>query len=258
MKNGLVDDATTEGLEFATFLASLRSLHDDLKPVFQSEVEQYLQTVPLLPTQFMYVHDIRSGRFFHKGFDRCLGYDLSELTADFIVRFIHPADRSMYFTMSKALLSFVLGNAPGLAPFATTFQMNYRVQKADGTYIAILRQSTPFIINQQHEVVAHLSICTDISLIATSSRINWHLAGPLSDMFPPFLQDYLQRTQPLFSEREQDILRLVGQGLSSQEIGDRLFISINTVNTHRKSLMKKANVNKTVDLIAHARELGYI
>lgn len=258
MKNGLVDATTPEGLEFVTFLNSLRSLHDDLKPIFQSEVEQYLQTVPLLPTQFMYIHDIRSGRFFHKGFDSCLGYELSDLTADFIVRFIHPADRSTYFTLSKALLSFVLGNAPYLAPFLTTFQMNYRVQKADGTYITILRQSTPFIINQQNEVVAHLSICTDISLVTTSSRINWHLAGPRSETFPQFLRDYLQRTQPLFSEREQDILRLVGQGLSSQEIGDRLFISVNTVNTHRKSLMKKANVNKTIDLIAHAREHGYM
>lgn len=248
---------TGEGEAFVSFLDDLKSHYDDLKPVNQPEIEQYLTNIQLWGNQFVYVHDMRSGRFFHKGFGSCLGYELDELTADFFVRNLHPADRSVYFNVSKALVSFVINNAPDLIPFSSSFQMNYRVQKADGTYISILRQSTPFIKNEKNEVEAYLSFCTDISAISESSRINWTVLGPKSETFPRFLAEHLHQKRSLFSDREQEILTLIITGLSSAEIGGRLFISANTVNTHRKNLMRKAGVNKTIDLIAFARENGY-
>lgn len=247
-----------EGVAFVSFLENLQSHYNDLKPVSAHEIEVYLRNVPVWHNQFLYIHHIRSGRFYHKGFDECLGYTLDELTADFFVRNIHPADRSTYFNVSKAMLSFVLHNAGDLVPFVSTFQINYRVRKQDGTYISVLRQNTPFIKNEQGEVEAYISFCTDISLISDSTRMKWTIDGPKSETFPQFLHDHLNQQQPLFSDREQHILTLVGRGLSSMTISEQLFISINTVNTHRKSLMKKANVNKTIDLIAYARENGYI
>ncbi|HEX8427601.1 LuxR C-terminal-related transcriptional regulator [Hymenobacter sp.] len=254
MKQVVVD----EGAAFVTFLEELRFHYDDLRPDSASRIEEYLATVPVWPNQFLYIHDIASGQFYHKGFAECLGYELDELTADFFVRNIHPADRSTYFNVSKALLSFVLAHAAELVPFISTFQMNYRVRRLDGRYITVLRQNTPFLKNANNEVVAYLSFCTDISLITDTNRIKWNVEGPKSETFPQFLHNHLHQQQPLFSEREQHILRLVGQGLSSTAISEKLFISINTVNTHRKSLMKKANVNKTIDLIAYAQENGYI
>ncbi len=253
---------TGEGQAFVSFLENLKSPADESLPVAppstpRPEIAQYLATVQLWSSQFAYIHDVRTNRFFHKGFDTCLGFALDELTADFFVRNLHPADRSTYFNISKALLSFVIHNAPDLVPFTSGFQINYRVQKADGTYISILRQSTPFIKNEKNEVEAYLSICTDISLIADSNRINWTILGPKSETFPRFLAEHLQQKRSLFSDRELEILTLIISGSSSTDISEQLFISANTVNTHRKSLMRKANVNKTVDLIAFARENGY-
>lgn len=256
-KNSTAAADAGEGRAFVSFLDDLKSHYDDLKPVNQPEIEQYLTTVQLWGNQFVYIHDMRSGRFFYKGFDTCLGYEFDELTADFFVRNLHPADRSTYFNVSKALVSFVINNAPDLVPFSSSFQMNYRVLKADGTYISILRQSTPFIKNEKNEVEAYLSFCTDISAISESSRVNWTILGPKSETFPRFLAEHLHQKRSLFSDREQEILTLIIGGSSSAEIGEQLFISANTVNTHRKSLMRKASVNKTIDLIAFARENGY-
>ena len=45
-----------------------------------------------------------------------------------------------------------------------------------------------------------------------------------------------------FSERELDVLRLLGGQLSQREIGDVLFISFNTVKTHSKSIYRKLGV----------------
>lgn len=49
----------------------------------------------------------------------------------------------------------------------------------------------------------------------------------------------------LLSEREKNILKLVTLGLTSFEIADKLFLSIHTINTHRKNISKKLGI-KTV------------
>ena len=63
--------------------------------------------------------------------------------------------------------------------------------------------------------------------------------------------------EPL-SQRELDILRLISQGLSNQEIGDRLFLAVNTVKGHNRVLFDKLQVERRTEAIARARELGLI
>ena len=54
---------------------------------------------------------------------------------------------------------------------------------------------------------------------------------------------------PLISRREKEVLLLIADGLTNAEIAGKLFISIATVNTHRKSLLAKFKVNNTAGLI---------
>ncbi len=61
-----------------------------------------------------------------------------------------------------------------------------------------------------------------------------------------------------FSEREIDVLRLLGGELSQREIGEALFISFNTVKTHSKSVYRKLGVGQRHDAVARARELDLI
>lgn len=54
------------------------------------------------------------------------------------------------------------------------------------------------------------------------------------------------------TEREIEILKFISEGLSNKEIGDQLFISHRTVDTHRTNLMKKLNVHNIAGLIRFA------
>ncbi len=54
------------------------------------------------------------------------------------------------------------------------------------------------------------------------------------------------------SDREQDVLELVAQGLSSKEIAARLNIAVNTVNTHRKSITRKTGIKSVAGLAVYA------
>nr|NQU91055.1 response regulator transcription factor [Bacteroidota bacterium] len=54
------------------------------------------------------------------------------------------------------------------------------------------------------------------------------------------------------SLREMEVLKLFGEGHTNQEIADKLFISIRTVETHKNNIMKKINLRTTVDLVKFA------
>lgn len=54
------------------------------------------------------------------------------------------------------------------------------------------------------------------------------------------------------SDREQEVLELVAKGLSSKEISERLNITVNTVNTHRKSITRKTGIKSVAGLAVYA------
>ncbi len=55
-----------------------------------------------------------------------------------------------------------------------------------------------------------------------------------------------------FTKRELDVLRLLADGCTNKEIGEKLFISHRTVDTHRTNIMKKVGVNNVAGLISFA------
>ncbi|MBK0383469.1 response regulator transcription factor [Pedobacter sp. SD-b] len=63
---------------------------------------------------------------------------------------------------------------------------------------------------------------------------------------------------PIITRREKEILLLIADGLTNTEMAAKLFISIPTVNTHRKSLLNKFRVNNTASLIKLAAKHHFI
>lgn len=63
---------------------------------------------------------------------------------------------------------------------------------------------------------------------------------------------------PIVTRREQQVLQLLAQGHSSWEIGERIFISPATVETHRRNLLKKFNVVNVAALVHRANELKFL
>ncbi len=67
--------------------------------------------------------------------------------------------------------------------------------------------------------------------------------------------------QPLvepLSQRELEVLHLIAQGLSNQEICQRLFLALSTVKGHNRNIFGKLQVQRRTEAIARARELGLL
>ena len=63
---------------------------------------------------------------------------------------------------------------------------------------------------------------------------------------------------PTLTRREKEILQLLEQGLNGPQIAEKLFLSPYTVETHRKNLMQKMNVNSTQQLLRTAKDIKMI
>jgi DNA-binding NarL/FixJ family response regulator len=60
------------------------------------------------------------------------------------------------------------------------------------------------------------------------------------------------------TSREQEIMVLLAEGLSSKKIAEKLFISPKTVENHRSNILRKLNLHSTIELIRYAARLGII
>ena len=63
--------------------------------------------------------------------------------------------------------------------------------------------------------------------------------------------------EPL-SRRELEVLRLIADGLSNQEIGDRLFLALDTIKGHNRRIFEKLDAKQRTEAVARARHLGLL
>ncbi|MCO5286490.1 MAG: response regulator transcription factor [Chitinophagaceae bacterium] len=79
----------------------------------------------------------------------------------------------------------------------------------------------------------------------------------LSDEVSTSLSDTMGKIPPI-TRREKEVLLLITEGLTNIEIAEKLFVSVPTVNTHRKSLLEKLESKNTAILIGKAIKLGLV
>lgn len=62
----------------------------------------------------------------------------------------------------------------------------------------------------------------------------------------------------LLTAREMQIAKMVTQGISSEQIAEQLSLSLHTINSHRKNILRKLNAKNPIDLMNYLREIGEI
>jgi two-component system response regulator NreC len=83
------------------------------------------------------------------------------------------------------------------------------------------------------------------------SYLNPRLGARMASEAPPGPPDDL-------SEREVDVLRLIALGHTNAEIGEKLFLSVRTVETHRSHIQQKLRLSSRAELVGHALKRGLI
>jgi LuxR family maltose regulon positive regulatory protein len=95
--------------------------------------------------------------------------------------------------------------------------------------------------------------CTDTGIARTLLTS----AGKGAGVVVPAPNDGCTVTEELTS-KEVEVLRLLATRLSRREIGQRLYVSLNTVKTHQRALYRKLGVENRIGAVARARKLGLL
>jgi len=107
-----------------------------------------------------------------------------------------------------------------------------------------------------------LKSCSQDELIGAIQKVysgqNYFSTDVTLALLNPSTTSHTEQKNELLTDRETEILKLIAGGFSNKEIGDRLFISHRTVDTHRTNLMKKLDVNNIAGLISYAIKNGIV
>ena len=126
-----------------------------------------------------------------------------------------------------------------------------RMKDSSGNYQTILHRMF-YVVSPSNDLIwlalclYNLSIDTNLNCIVVNS-----LTGKCLELEK---QDYSH----VLSEREKEILSLIGIGKPSKEIADLLFISKNTVSRHRQNILSRLQVRNSIEAYRIAKELGLL
>jgi len=175
----------------------------------------------------------------------------TELTND---HHIHPEDISQLFESGTYFLRYGMLMPPELRK---NFKLvsEFRMMNAENRYIRVIEQQLCF----ENDIHGNIWLAMGILDISPDqdqespfrSRLI-DLKNSDIDLFPP------PDKEAMLTARQKDILKLISKGLISKEIADRLFISVNTVNTHRQNILEKLQVNNAYEAVRYVKNMGMI
>jgi DNA-binding CsgD family transcriptional regulator len=134
---------------------------------------------------------------------------------------------------------------------------NYKIRNTSGGFTDFLIQGYLIYTTIPYKTVFFLKIHTNI---------DWHKKikhgyhyYPGSDLsYFRYPDDELLQKGNIFSHREFEIIRMIESGLSSEEIAEKLFLSVHTVNTHRRNILEKSGKESISELIYELMQRGVL
>lgn len=220
-----------------------------------------LETFDVVDSGCISIYDLyqRKHIYYSPKYEKMLGWDIGRAENDiaYTNSLIHPDDLPKLFqaAIKYIELGFSIADASKLKDYKAIF--DYRVIGRNGQYVRIIEQQIPLEIDNSGNVWLALSMMdlspeNDVSL-PFRGRLKNHRTGELF-YFPP--EEDHGKSMSSLTNREKEILGLIARGLISKEIADKLYISVNTVNTHRQRIIEKLNVSNTYEAIRYANERG--
>jgi len=125
-----------------------------------------------------------------------------------------------------------------------------------GDYINLLLQTYSFF-SEIHNTVFTLIVATELVTFKPDKDSSYYYAGNNPAMFR-YPDETLLKEGYNFSRRELEILKLIATGFGSEQIADKLFLSVNTVDTHRRNILQKTRKSTTHELVIDLQEKGIL
>jgi DNA-binding CsgD family transcriptional regulator len=208
-------------------------------------------------SQFIYVFDLprEEVSYVSPGIKKILGYEPGKVNLRFLYQKIHPDDRLGVAEATMDALQGTIDNRM-TRPGRLKFSVNFRFMRKDGTYLQVLRHQTVQLTDEQGNILRTTGIIVDLGHVPEVIGVRGMMVD--NDNGRLIYSRAYHSTDGLFSTREKEIIQLLASGRKTEEIARTLFISPNTVSTHRKNMLRKHGVKNTAELILFSKRQGII
>ena len=167
-----------------------------------------------------------------------------------IFRYIHPEDMSYKYLQELRFYHYIK-QLPKQERNNHFLMSKLRMKDTSGKYLTMLHRM--FYITSPSNNLTWLALC--LYNLSIDSHLNCFVVNSVTGKCIELeKQDY----SLILSEREKEILRLIGSGKPSKEIADLLFISKNTVSRHLQNILNKLQVKNSTEAYRIAKELGLV
>ncbi len=218
-----------------------------------SALLQQLEAVTEANNQFFHVANLIQAKitWASKRCENMMGIKPEELDAYHFMEATHPDDvykhtlgRSKMFNLANDLFAAQKGSA--------LLSINLRIRNAQGDYPDLLFQLY-FMYSVPYRTVFLFQVHTNLDSFRKRKHGYHYYVGNDFSKFRYPDEELLAIGNPL-SDREFEIVRLIESGLNSEEIGEKLFLSVHTVNTHRRNILEKSHMKTMAELIYDFKE----
>jgi len=208
--------------------------------------------------QFFYIADIIEMKVLFASL-RCknmIGIEPEDITPYHFMEAAHKEDiqrlnlgRAKIIKMAQEL--YIAEKGYGL------LSTNFRFRNPSGEYTDTLVQGYIYYTTIPYCTVFFFKLHTNIDWHKKIKHGYHYYVGTDLSWFRYPDDDMLMKGN-VFSEREFEIIRFIESGLNSDEIGNKLFISPHTVNTHRRNILEKSGKESVSELIYELKERGIL
>jgi hypothetical protein len=218
-----------------------------------SDLLKQLEAITEQNNQFFHVANLIQAKITWASLrcEQMMGIKPEDLDAYHFMEATHPDDvykhtlgRSKMFNLANDLFAAQNGSA--------FLSINIRIRNARGEYPDLLFQLY-FTYSELYRTVFLFQVHTNIdSLKKRKHGYHYYVGNDFSKFRYPD-EELLAIGNPL-SDREFEIVQLIESGLSSEEISEKLFLSVHTVNTHRRNILDKTGMATMAELIYDFKE----
>ena len=215
--------------------------------LLMEENDQFITVANLAEIKFLYVS---------KGIRKMIGVEPTQLNPGHFVEVVHPDDltrlgllRAQTFVVEKEVLETKKGSA--------LISFTIRLRNTAGVYFNCICQAYFFYSPITPSGVYLIQVISNVDHIEARKRGFHHYKGKDLSYFR-FPDKSLLNIGPDFTSRELEILKLIESGMSSKQIADQLFLSVHTVNTHRRNILEQCGKDNISNLIYDLQEQGIL
>jgi DNA-binding CsgD family transcriptional regulator len=218
------------------------------------EMEEWMEE----NNQFFFVGDLIKTQilFTSQRSQQLLGIEPENLNPYHLFEATHPDDierhnlgRTQLFKIAHILYTEKNGE--------WVLSANFRLRNPDGEYTDLLFQCYFFHTSIPFDSVILIEVHTPIEKDwKIKDTIHYYSGNDLSNFRYPDKQ--LLSVRPIFTEREFEIIRLIHNGLDTDQISEKLFLSKHTIQTHRKNILTKGGKTRMSDIIYDLVKTGLL